>query len=687
MNWSPEAGLNCLIGPGDSTKTTILDAIQLALNPRSNFIGDDADFYNHNYELPVTITLTLVQIPNEFCTDTRYGLRLRGWDAANKVVVDEPGPGLEDALSVRVVIEPESLEGRWSIFNERLSDDADAPSLRYKDARELSTTRLGPYAERHLGWGRFSVLNRLGEGGSMNTQLALAGRAAREAFRTSNKDVFAAATARAEKLGRYFSVTVRDKYTAELDVQGSVITAGGVALHDNKLPLRTLGTGSSRLIVSALQHDTHAGVDALRRRLKDQGVPSNCYRLDTIGGWCLRYAASFPKRSGLTLREPKTDVDWRAIYLAAAKLVGSGAVDRVLAASYTGVFVDEYQDCGAEQHAVMVCLATHLPVCVLGDHLQAIFDFKDQTPVDWKADVFPAFPEATRLTKPWRWHKAGNTCLGNWLEDVRTALDEGRELDLRSSPDCVTWDWLPDLDGPRRGKIIRTCKFAMALDGRLVVIADPTNLEGRAQIAKSLAKQGFSNIEPLDCKSLFGSAKKIETASDATRLQAALDFLVKCMIGVNRSDFKTAVASRKAGGKKGTTKFGELIDLGVALEGPGGERYLLELFKEFERRSNTYVFRREMFSAMRSGLKAYLAGQSESLVDALWHAQNRVRHAGRVIARRSVGSTLLVKGLEFEHAIVVHSPNMNRKDWYVALTRATQSVTVLSPQQRFRLSD
>ena len=31
MAWSPEPGINCLIGPGDSTKTTILDAIELVL--------------------------------------------------------------------------------------------------------------------------------------------------------------------------------------------------------------------------------------------------------------------------------------------------------------------------------------------------------------------------------------------------------------------------------------------------------------------------------------------------------------------------------------------------------------------------------------------------------------------------------------------------------------------------------
>lgn len=34
LRWSPAPGMNCLIGPGDSTKTSILDAIELCLNPK-----------------------------------------------------------------------------------------------------------------------------------------------------------------------------------------------------------------------------------------------------------------------------------------------------------------------------------------------------------------------------------------------------------------------------------------------------------------------------------------------------------------------------------------------------------------------------------------------------------------------------------------------------------------------------
>jgi DNA helicase-2/ATP-dependent DNA helicase PcrA len=45
-----------------------------------------------------------------------------------------------------------------------------------------------------------------------------------------------------------------------------------------------------------------------------------------------------------------------------------------------------------------------------------------------------------------------------------------------------------------------------------------------------------------------------------------------------------------------------------------------------------------------------------------------------------------VKGLEFDHAVIIHADNMTRKDWYVALTRAAKGITILSPSERFKLA-
>jgi hypothetical protein len=280
LDWAPAAHVNCLIGPGDSTKTTILDAVEFALNPRSYLFADDSDFFNLDFNQPIKITLTLAALPSEFRSDDRYGMYLRGWNAKEFKVEDEPSEDLEDALSVRVTVD-QSLEARWSIFNERIEKEgSDPPTVRYKDAKHLATTRLGAYAERHFGWGRQSVLTRIGEGhDSVNLQLAEASRAARDTFRENNQNVFKETASRVEQLGKKFSVPVRGKYVAELDVQGVNVTAGGISLHDDRLPLRRLGTGSSRLIVSALQHDAGGSHIALIDEIEHGLEPHRIARL------------------------------------------------------------------------------------------------------------------------------------------------------------------------------------------------------------------------------------------------------------------------------------------------------------------------------------------------------------------------------------------------------------------------
>ncbi|WP_439408544.1 hypothetical protein ACNJX9_09360 [Bradyrhizobium sp. DASA03076] len=86
---------------------------------------------------------------------------------------------------------------------------------------------------------------------------------------------------------------------------------------------------------------------------------------------------------------------------------------------------------------------------------------------------------------------------------------------------------------------------------------------------------------------------------------------------------------------------------------------------------------------MRSALQLKATRQLATLSIAIWEAQNRIRHAGRRLGNRSIGSTLLVKGLEFERAIIIAEDAMTRKDWYVALTRATTSIRIISPAERF----
>lgn len=471
----------------------------------------------------------------------------------------------------------------------------------------------------------------------------------------------------------------KDKMQALHDAGRLIYTKSGIPEYKRYLD------ESEGVALQSIWMDTHAGVDALRLRLKTHKVPNDKFRVDTIAGWCLRYSASFPMRSGLSCDSPKADKEWNAVYEAAARLIQSGAVEGVLASSYSGVFVDEYQDCTGLQHQVIKAIVAYLPVCVFGDPLQAIFDFKGQQPVDWDADVFPVFNKIGEMITPWRWRNAENGELANWLADVRRALEQGGMIDLTARPGCVTWERLPDDHRFRQSKIVGTCKRVMgkANNGRLVVIGDAANINARAALAQKLAAVGFSNIEPLGCKNLYEFAKKIEAAKGFDRLERSLDFICACMIGTEKKPFLDSVKSHQGGGRLGAAKFGDLITTGVAVAEGAADEALLELMQGFHRREATRPFRGEMFFAMRSALRLKAAREYDTLADAIWEVQNRIRHVGRTIGKRSIGSTLLVKGLEFDHAVIIHADNMSGKDWYVALTRATNSVTILSPAECF----
>lgn len=260
LKWAPESGVNCLIGPGDSCKTTILDAVELALSTRHTLNFDDLDFFQGDHTTPAVITVTLVDLPKEFTSDQHYGHYLRGFLNDKKLVDELPLPehGVP-ALSIRLTID-ESLEGKWLLHNDRVaSGDLKERALSYSHRTEVAPARLGVYADRHLSWGRNSTLTRMSEGEAGTKDiLARAGRLARSHFKEEAGNLFKDSLAGVTKAAAKVGMALPDTLTAGLDVGGLAITNGSIAIHNGEIPLRVMGTGSSRLLVAALQDFSRA---------------------------------------------------------------------------------------------------------------------------------------------------------------------------------------------------------------------------------------------------------------------------------------------------------------------------------------------------------------------------------------------------------------------------------------------
>lgn len=76
-------------------------------------------------------------------------------------------------------------------------------------------------------------------------------------------------------------------------------------------------------------------------------------------------------------------------------------------------------------------------------------------------------------------------------------------------------------------------------------------------------------------------------------------------------------------------------------------------------------------------MQSAASGASDFLRAAI-HAREHSRHTGSPLARRSVGSTLLLKGLEADVSVVLHPELMTAQNLYVALSRGARLVVVCS---------
>lgn len=253
LSWHPKPGLNCLIGPGDSGKSTLLDAIDLTLGARRSYSFNDADFYQLNTLSPLSITITLGDLHDDLKNIESYGFFLRGYNATTQEIVDEPQQGTETVLTIKLTVDSD-LDPDWRLYSERAEADGLERRLPWKHRELLSPARLGTTAHQNLAWGSRSILNKLSEETlDVSSALAQLGRQTREAFAQQQVEGVAGVLQQVKNISNGLGVPVGE-LKALLDVNGISLSNGAISLHNSdNTPLRQLGTGSSRLLISGLQ--------------------------------------------------------------------------------------------------------------------------------------------------------------------------------------------------------------------------------------------------------------------------------------------------------------------------------------------------------------------------------------------------------------------------------------------------
>jgi len=423
---------------------------------------------------------------------------------------------------------------------------------------------------------------------------------------------------------------------------------------------------------------TYAGVNALQKKMRDVGVVTLRYQIDTIASWALRLCLSYPKTSGWTVEHPEGN-QWTELYDVCTKLLDHDFVGRIIRASYRHFFVDEYQDCSKSQHSMVIGLANWLPCCVLGDPLQGVFDFADE-PVCWEEDIYPSFVHLGKLNKPWRWHNAGTAEIGEWLCGIRDKLEKQEQIILSPPyPEGVKVYCIDEED--KNIKQFSTCKYFDIKKGEKVIAIHGGSSEFKNKghhLARNLCGT-FSSIEEIEGNALFSFVKKITNArGSGTKLMHAIDFAAQCM-----AKLKTSLSAGTRRGEtviitKNTKCSTVTAAANMYLKDPSSDN-LKQFFLALKKNPSVIPVRRDLLNRAIHVLTVHSQCPQITLEEAAIKYQSIFRHGGRPISYpKLIGTTLLVKGLEFDHVIVLDAASLSAKELYVALTRGSKSITIIT---------
>jgi hypothetical protein len=447
------------------------------------------------------------------------------------------------------------------------------------------------------------------------------------------------------------------------------------------------GTGKTHLIIETLRKytgskplliltHTNAGVHVLRRRLSESSVPKSRFQVQTIDGFALLLVRTFPMRAGYQINE--LDISYPAVRAAAANVLAEQHIDSILKANFARVIVDEYQDCDITQHGIVVALAELIPTAVLGDPLQRIFGFKGSELPAWDS-VQATFVAQEALHEPQRWMRAGNEELGQWLLSIRPMLQTCSPIDLNGAPrNSVLHFQSSHEDGYRQ-----MTSEMMSLRGKTLVIGDSTNDKVRHELARRFP--GASIVEPVDLKCLMNFACSIDTClahGETAELpieHVVAEFATSLMTGVNKKPLLKRLDTIR--GKKNTKSPTHVEAAGLKLIEAPSYAAVKDFLEVLRGQHGARLFRPSLLRLAIQSLQMASQGRAPTLFVAAKESRERNRHFLSGLPIISIGSTLLLKGLEAENAAIVNADKMSAENLYVALTRGSRKVLVRSRER------
>jgi superfamily I DNA/RNA helicase len=452
------------------------------------------------------------------------------------------------------------------------------------------------------------------------------------------------------------------------------------------LAIAPAGHGKTHAITDCLLHTagkqlilthTHAGIFSIQEKLKRQKITSSTYNVETISSYAQKIVFNFYTGTDLPPQESGNQY-YQFLIQKATELIQIKPIRDIVAATYTGLFVDEYQDCTISQHNFILTLSTLLPTRLFGDPLQGIFYFGEPlVNLEDSNHMGDFLIDTEYLTEPHRW-KGINEPLGQSLKQIRTILETSNSIDMRVYKPTIELVIVPELDLYNNTKpYYKNVSRLLAKDNILLIDPDSTSVIPRVKKI-AIFQNRMTLLESIDDKSFYSVAKFFDTITPATSKKTILSvahelFSPKSSLNewFTENDFKKFKKEEKI------IKIKEIVDAVASIEHNYKLSNIPAILKSINKLPDIKCYRRELLRAIMHALS--LAEENNiSVYEAMVLSRNKARRIGRKVYGRCIGTTLLTKGLEFDAVVVLNAHKFDKKNFYVALTRARKELIVFS---------
>ena len=419
---------------------------------------------------------------------------------------------------------------------------------------------------------------------------------------------------------------------------------------------------------------THAGIISIKEKLKRLDVSTKSFNVETITSFVQKYVLSFYKGE-IPLQE-NSRVYYPFILDKANEIFKIHAISKIVSSTYSGLFVDEYQDCTFKQHSIILLLAQIIPTHILGDPLQGIFNFGGDRLVDLesKADMGDFLDNSQVLDTPWRWINAGRAELGLQIHTMRQGLLNGNRFDIRGF-NAVEVNISDDIFSRQNYNMI----MDLINTERSLLFLDPitTNVNSRISFIQRFRNR-ISLIESIDDKGFYLSAKLIDEINSDNLISHLRQVLTILSSATTVNNWFSEVGIRNKrddSDKKAISPLSiHIAKLKIAIS----RQEIYNAIECFFLIPEVKCYRKEIMWSLKKAILLSLENDT-TVYESMIHNRNDLRRLGRKVEGVCIGTTLLTKGLEFDTVVVVNAHRFeNMKHLYVALTRASRRLIVFT---------